>query len=861
VSGLRVLIADDEGLVREAVSALIASDDGLTLVGSARDAAEAIELAALHQPAVALIDVKMPGGGPKAAAGIRGVSPATRIVALTAHADRATIFAMVRAGATGYLVKGSTADRILEGIHESALGQGALSGEIAEHVVQELAGKLEHDEAQLTFRRAQVGRVRRVLEESSFHMVFQPIVGLHDGRIAGVEGLLRVVAEPRRDPDVWLAESAAAGLQVDLEMAAVRLALAQCKNLPFGAYLSVNLSPECLVHPDVRELLEGANSKDLVVEITEHAQVDDYEALAIVIRAIRSGGGRIAVDDAGSGFASLRHILHLEPDIIKVDVSLTRAIHLDPKRRALTVALIAFAEEIGATIVVEGIETQAELACLLRLGAAFGQGYYLGRPAGLAELDLTAPVGVLAGRTPTRRMRTSLGEKIALISLLRTAIDAGEAPSAAVALQVALDGVCAHTSWPVGHAWLVAADGELASGGVWHLDDRPGLEDFRRATEPLRFASGVGLPGRVLESGKPILSADAGSALVSPRAEHALRAGLAATLAFPVSLGSRVLGVLEFFCWEATLPDPALVEVLASFGRQMAIVLEGQHVKTGRTQQEFQLHQAQQLAGLGCWEWSRSTGVTRFSAELFRILGFPRTGGPVALRQLIDCIHADDQAAVVAAIEGAEHQLAVADIEYRIIRSDGCERVIHTRIGSVGNGTKGSMVVGTAQDITDRRRVEDQLGRQAARLRVILDSLGEGVVVADAEGRLVEANPAATALVGIPPFAEWTTSPDTWSSEFRLFLPDGTTPYPEDRLPLTLALSGHSVDQEEVVVRPPGSRTAVRLNVTGRPLVDADGSIAGGVMVLTDVGVRRRAGHVPGRGAIVRGPPERPDGR
>jgi PAS domain-containing protein len=308
------------------------------------------------------------------------------------------------------------------------------------------------------------------------------------------------------------------------------------------------------------------------------------------------------------------------------------------------------------------------------------------------------------------------------------------------------------------------------------------------------------------------------------------------------------------------LPDPALVEVLASFGRQMAIVLEAQRAKTGRKQRAFQLDQAQQLAGLGCWEWSRSTGASRFSAELFRILGLPRTGGPVALGQLIDCIHTDDQAAVVAAIEGAEDHLAVADLEYRITRSDGCQRVIHARIGSVGHGPKGSMVVGTAQDITDRRRVEDELGRQTARLRLILDSLSEGVVVADAGGRLVEANPAATALIGIPPPTERTTSPGSWSTEFPLFLPDGITPYPEDRLPLTLALRGYSVDQEEVVVRRPGCPTGLMLRVTGRPLVDASGSITGGVIVLADGSARRSAGHAPGTGAIVQGPTETSDG-
>jgi PAS domain-containing protein len=292
----------------------------------------------------------------------------------------------------------------------------------------------------------------------------------------------------------------------------------------------------------------------------------------------------------------------------------------------------------------------------------------------------------------------------------------------------------------------------------------------------------------------------------------------------------------------------------------MAIVLEAQRAKTARKQREFQLHQAQQLAGLGCWEWSRSTGVARFSAELFRILGFPRTGGPVVLRQLVDCIHTDDQAAVVAAIEAAEHQPEVADLEYRIIRGDGCERVIHARIGSVGNGTRGSMVVGTAQDITDRRRVDDELERQTARLRLILDSLSEGVVVADAGGRLVAANPAATALIGIPPFTQRSTWPGSWSTEFPLFLPDGVTPYPEDRLPLTLALRGHSIDQEEMVVRPPGSPTGVTLSVTGRPLVASDGSIAGAVIVLDDVSDRRSADHVPGRGATVQRSTERPHG-
>ena len=181
---------------------------------------------------------------------------------------------------------------------------------------------------------------------------------------------MTVEGDPPRGPDAWLAEAAAAGLQVDLELAAARAALAERSRLVAGVYLSVNLSPECFVHPNIQALLEPVTGEGLVVEITEHTRVDDYQVLDDAIGAIRARGTRLAVDDAGSGFASLRHILRLKPDIIKIDVSLARDIHLDPNRRALAAALIAFAEEVRATIVVEGVETRAELACLRSLGAA-----------------------------------------------------------------------------------------------------------------------------------------------------------------------------------------------------------------------------------------------------------------------------------------------------------------------------------------------------------------------------------------------------------------------------------------------------------------------------------------------------------
>jgi EAL domain-containing protein (putative c-di-GMP-specific phosphodiesterase class I) len=125
----------------------------------------------------------------------------------------------------------------------------------------------------------------------------------------------------------------------------------------------------------------GDHATRMVLEITEHEAIEDYAALATALEELRTLGVRIAIDDAGAGFASLRHTLLLRPDMLKVDISLTRDIDEDRAKRALTSALISFADEMGMAIVAEGIETEAELETLVSLGVPFGQGYYLAKPA------------------------------------------------------------------------------------------------------------------------------------------------------------------------------------------------------------------------------------------------------------------------------------------------------------------------------------------------------------------------------------------------------------------------------------------------------------------------------------------------
>ena len=222
--------------------------------------------------------------------------------------------------------------------------------------------------------------LRRVLNGEGLSMVFQPIVDLAGGRVVAVEALSRFSTEPRRSPDAWFADAAALGLGVELELLAIRSALAHLDELPAGARLSLNASPVALCTPDLLEALAAFPGERLAVEITEHAAVLDYPALRTALAGLRARGVQLMIDDAGAGFSSFKHILDLGPDVIKLDLSLTRDIDSDPLRRALTASLLAFADEIGATIVAEGIETQAELETLRALGITHGQGYLLATP-------------------------------------------------------------------------------------------------------------------------------------------------------------------------------------------------------------------------------------------------------------------------------------------------------------------------------------------------------------------------------------------------------------------------------------------------------------------------------------------------
>lgn len=231
-------------------------------------------------------------------------------------------------------------------------------------------------------------RIQQVLSGEALHMVYQPIYDLDRAAIAGFESLSRFTATPTRSPDLWFHDAHAVGLGVELELKAIENALTIMPRLNDGLDLAVNASPETILDPRLEKILSNMDRvSHLVLEITEHAAVERYEEIASRLKPYRDKGLQIAVDDAGAGYASFRHILNLEPDRIKLDMSLTRDIDIDPARRALAAALIHFTVDTGSTLVAEGVETAAEAATLIELGVEKAQGYFLGRPMTLQSLQ------------------------------------------------------------------------------------------------------------------------------------------------------------------------------------------------------------------------------------------------------------------------------------------------------------------------------------------------------------------------------------------------------------------------------------------------------------------------------------------
>lgn len=249
----------------------------------------------------------------------------------------------------------------------------------------EVVGKvLENRQAHDAAKQAMTARLREVIDKRLYSTVFQPIFDIVENRVVGFEALARFQSDPYRPPNAWFDDAATVGLLEELECTMRRDALGHLPDLAPHTYLSLNVTPIAVLDRGFAQSFGSCPLNRLVLEITEHACVDDYEKIAQALAPLRSQGARLAVDDAGAGYASFRHILKLKPDIIKLDRSLIQHIDTSSDHRTLAAALVQFAQTVGSHVIAEGVETPEELSALKDLGVTLVQGYLMGRPQALA---------------------------------------------------------------------------------------------------------------------------------------------------------------------------------------------------------------------------------------------------------------------------------------------------------------------------------------------------------------------------------------------------------------------------------------------------------------------------------------------
>lgn len=264
------------------------------------------------------------------------------------------------------------------------------------NIISEIAtGLIEKSLSKSISRNHAKSAIEQIISDNDISIYFQPIFSLKNNKVAGFESLARFFTTPYKTPDVWFKEAKKVGLNETLEMLAIKNAVTNIAKFNNSTYIAINCSPSHILSGALENTLQNIDCTRLVLEITEHSPISDYEKMRTALTPLRKRGLRLAIDDVGAGFSSFQHILELEADIIKLDISLTQNINTDDRKFLLAKALCGFAKAIDCIIVAEGIETEEELNSLRKLNVDSVQGYFIGRPAAINDalslLNATLP--------------------------------------------------------------------------------------------------------------------------------------------------------------------------------------------------------------------------------------------------------------------------------------------------------------------------------------------------------------------------------------------------------------------------------------------------------------------------------------
>lgn len=247
------------------------------------------------------------------------------------------------------------------------------------------------------------GRLDPLIGAGGPTVVLQPIVSLDDGGRVGAEALSRFPVEWAKPPDEVFAEASFVGAGIELELLAAQRAAEHLRTV--DGYVAINSSPGTLLDPATHQFLLDLPASRVVVELSEHDAVDDYDALIGVLTELRQHGVRLAIDDVGAGYSSLRHILLTSPDIIKLDRSIVANLASSAVLQRLTHSLAEFGHDAGAVVVAEGVETLDDARALRHAGVDYGQGWLFGRPGPPEQLDAVYPIDDLVAASDAALMR------------------------------------------------------------------------------------------------------------------------------------------------------------------------------------------------------------------------------------------------------------------------------------------------------------------------------------------------------------------------------------------------------------------------------------------------------------------------
>jgi len=231
-------------------------------------------------------------------------------------------------------------------------------------------------------------QVEEVLADQKVSIAYQEIKSSQESSLRHFEALARFNTTPYLPPNEWLDKAELVGLSDTVELLIIKQILNELpvlKERVGECCVSINTTPALITSGALVELLADASPKNIIIEVTEHSEIDDYTLFADALMPLVQRGFKIAIDDVGAGFSSLRHILEINASIIKLDMSLVSNIHQDNKKQSLVAALVAFAQMSDLRIIAEGVETEGEYNQLKQLGIEYFQGFYFSRPSALSQ--------------------------------------------------------------------------------------------------------------------------------------------------------------------------------------------------------------------------------------------------------------------------------------------------------------------------------------------------------------------------------------------------------------------------------------------------------------------------------------------